>query len=128
MEKGKMGRNAHDVIFYHNDNFLLIDTVINADRSNLKLKYTLRIFFRVNKGDLIMQLLCNYLRRVQNMRLQVPTASSVKMTAVWDIAPCSLVEVDRRFGSAYCLHHKGFEWFIEDDGGSTHFRNVGLLQ
>jgi hypothetical protein len=29
------------------------------------------------------------------------------MTAFWDIAPCSLVEVDRRFRSAYCLHHQG---------------------
>jgi hypothetical protein len=26
-----------------------------------------------------------------------------KFTALWDIAPCSLVEVDRRFRGAYCL-------------------------
>jgi hypothetical protein len=26
-----------------------------------------------------------------------------------DIAPCSLVEVDRRFRGAYCLHHEGDE-------------------
>jgi hypothetical protein len=31
---------------------------------------------------------------------------SLKMTALWDIAPCSLVEVDRRFGSVYCLHQQ----------------------
>jgi hypothetical protein len=24
----------------------------------------------------------------------------------WDIAPCSHVEVDRRFRGAYCLHHQ----------------------
>jgi hypothetical protein len=28
----------------------------------------------------------------------------MKMTAFWDNAPCSLVEVDRRFRDAYCLH------------------------
>jgi hypothetical protein len=28
------------------------------------------------------------------------------MTAVCDIAPCSLVEVDRRFRGAYCLQHQ----------------------
>jgi hypothetical protein len=30
-----------------------------------------------------------------------------KMTPFWDAAPCSLVEVDRRFRGAYCLHHSG---------------------
>jgi hypothetical protein len=29
------------------------------------------------------------------------------MTAFWDIAPCSMVEVDRRFRGSYCLHHQG---------------------
>jgi hypothetical protein len=29
---------------------------------------------------------------------------SSQMTAFWDTAPCSLVEVDRRFRGAYCLH------------------------
>jgi hypothetical protein len=28
--------------------------------------------------------------------VSVPTAASMKMTAIWDIAPCSLVEVDGR--------------------------------
>jgi hypothetical protein len=37
------------------------------------------------------------------MRFQVLTAESMKITAFWDIAPRSL-EVDRRFGEAYCLH------------------------
>jgi hypothetical protein len=26
---------------------------------------------------------------------------------LWDVAPCSLVEIDRRFRGAYCLHHQG---------------------
>jgi hypothetical protein len=29
----------------------------------------------------------------------------MKMTAFWDVAPCCLVDVDRRFRGAYCLHH-----------------------
>jgi hypothetical protein len=29
------------------------------------------------------------------------------MTAVWDIASYSLVEVDGRFRGTYCLHHQG---------------------
>jgi hypothetical protein len=37
--------------------------------------------------------------------IQVLTASCMKMTAYWVIAPCSLVEVDRRFRSVYCLSH-----------------------
>jgi hypothetical protein len=26
---------------------------------------------------------------------------------VWDMAQCSLVELDKRFRGAYCLHHQG---------------------
>jgi hypothetical protein len=46
--------------------------------------------------------------------------SGLKMTAFWDIAPRSLVKVDRFFRSAYCFHHQG-------DGGSKHLWNVGEL-
>jgi hypothetical protein len=31
----------------------------------------------------------------------------MKMTVFWDVAPCSLVEIYRRFRGAYCLHHQG---------------------
>jgi hypothetical protein len=41
------------------------------------------------------------------VRLQVLTAASVKIKAFWDIAPCSLFKVDRRFRCTYCLHHQG---------------------
>jgi hypothetical protein len=43
------------------------------------------------------------------VRIQVLTVASVKMTALWDIASCSLVEVYRRFRGAYCLHYHGDE-------------------
>jgi hypothetical protein len=32
---------------------------------------------------------------------------SLNMAAFCDIAPCSLVEVERRFRDSYCLHHHG---------------------
>jgi hypothetical protein len=38
--------------------------------------------------------------------IQVFAVVSVKMTAFWNVAPCSLVEIDRRFRGAYCLHHQ----------------------
>jgi hypothetical protein len=31
----------------------------------------------------------------------------MKMTAFSDVAPLSVVEVDRRFRGSYCLHHQG---------------------
>jgi hypothetical protein len=34
-------------------------------------------------------------------------AASMKMTAFWDVAPCSILELDRRFRCAYCLYHQG---------------------
>jgi hypothetical protein len=47
----------------------------------------------------------------------------MKMIAVWNIAPCSLVALDRRFRVAYCLHN-----YCDDVGGSTYLWNVGLLK
>jgi hypothetical protein len=50
---------------------------------------------------------------VQNQaRFQVLTAASMKMAVFWDVAPCSLVEVYRRFRGACCLHHQGDEWNV----------------
>jgi hypothetical protein len=43
------------------------------------------------------------------VRFQVLTAASMKMTLIWNVAPCNLVEVYRRFKGAYCLHHQGDE-------------------
>jgi hypothetical protein len=36
----------------------------------------------------------------------------LNLLSFWDIASCGLIEVDRRFKGAYCLHHR-------HDGGST---------
>jgi hypothetical protein len=47
------------------------------------------------------------------VRFQVLTATSIKMAVFWDVAPCSLVDIDR---GVYCLHLQGHEH--PDDGGS----------
>jgi len=31
----------------------------------------------------------------------------MKIAIFWNVTPCSLVEIDGRFRSAYCLHHQG---------------------
>jgi hypothetical protein len=41
------------------------------------------------------------------MLVQFPTAASMKITAFWDVTPCSLVGVYRRFRGANFLHHQG---------------------
>jgi hypothetical protein len=37
------------------------------------------------------------------VRFQVLTAAVMKTAALWDVAPCSPVEIDYSFRSAYCL-------------------------
>jgi hypothetical protein len=48
------------------------------------------------------------------VRFQVVTAASMKFRVLWDVVPCSLIVVDRRFRGVYCLHHQGDE--CPDDG------------
>jgi hypothetical protein len=31
----------------------------------------------------------------------------LKMTVFWDVVPCSLIDIQRRFKGAYCLHYQG---------------------
>jgi hypothetical protein len=40
------------------------------------------------------------------VRFQVLMAANMKVTVIWDIMPCSLVETDQHFRGAYCLHHQ----------------------
>jgi hypothetical protein len=47
----------------------------------------------------------------QYVRFQILTATSMKMTVFLDVAPCSLVEIDRRFRGFRVTHRS-------DDGGS----------
>jgi hypothetical protein len=49
----------------------------------------------------------NILIEVSYVRFQGLTASSMRMTVYWVIAPCCRVEVYRRFRGAFCIHHQG---------------------
>jgi hypothetical protein len=41
------------------------------------------------------------------MMMMMMIAASIKMAVFWDVAPCSLVEIDRRFRSSCYIHHQG---------------------
>jgi hypothetical protein len=38
---------------------------------------------------------------------QLLTALIMKSTIIWDMIPCSSLEVNRRFGGTYCLYLQG---------------------
>jgi len=46
---------------------------------------------------------------VLKVRFQVLTAASMKMYLFWVLAPCTFVEIGRRFRCAHCLDHQGDE-------------------
>jgi hypothetical protein len=54
-------------------------------------------------------------RQERKMRFQVLTMTSMKMAVILNVAPCSLVDIERRFDGDYFLHHEG-----DDDGDSKH--------
>jgi hypothetical protein len=78
----------------------------------------LRTYYRkqVNRGQLINNLLNIFIDGLSLkinltfdlVRFQVLTATSMKMAVLWDVAPCSLVEIDQRFRGDSCLHHQGY--------------------
>jgi hypothetical protein len=41
------------------------------------------------------------------VRFQVLAARNMKMTVFWVVAPCRLIEVNKRFTGTCCLHHQG---------------------
>jgi len=65
----------------------------------------------------------NYYYYYYHYHHHVLMAASMKMTAFSNGALRSVIEVDRHFRRAYCLHHHNHR---PDDGGSTHLRNFGL--
>jgi hypothetical protein len=44
-----------------------------------------------------------------------------KMTVFWDVAPCNVVEIGRRFRGAYCFHHHGLLMAISTSETSVNF-------
>jgi hypothetical protein len=49
------------------------------------------------------------INKLHKVKLEVLTAASMKMAVFCVVAPCSLVEVYRRFRGACYLHHQGDE-------------------
>jgi hypothetical protein len=41
------------------------------------------------------------------MRFELPMAETMHRTNFWEVTPCNLIEVLRRFEGMYCLHHQG---------------------
>lgn len=66
-------------------------------------------------GFKLKSLTTTVINMLAKVRFQVLGVASMNMIAFWDIMLCSLVEVDQRFRSAYCLLHQG-----PDSGGSIH--------
>jgi hypothetical protein len=64
---------------------------------------------------------CPYPWGIKTQPVRRPSLSKLKMTVFWDIAPCSFVEVGRRFRGAYCFNRR------PDCGGSKDLWNVGKL-
>jgi hypothetical protein len=40
-------------------------------------------------------------------RTQVLPAAWIKVTVLWDVAPCTFPEINSRLRGSYCLHHQG---------------------
>jgi hypothetical protein len=68
--------------------------------------------FRCIKFSFLVVQARNVSRVNLKIRFEVLTATSMKMTVFWDVAPCSRIDIDWRFGWAYCLHHHGFFNFL----------------
>jgi hypothetical protein len=49
-----------------------------------------------------------FLFKNMSKRFEVLEAASMKMAVFWVVAPCSRVEVYRRFREACCLHHQSY--------------------
>jgi hypothetical protein len=49
-------------------------------------------------------------RKIQ-VKFQVLTATNMKMAVSWDVAPCSLIDIDRRFRGVYCRLHNDDKYY-----------------
>jgi hypothetical protein len=64
-----------------------------------------------------------YMITISFVRFKVLKAASKNMAVFWVVAPCSLVEIHRRFRGSWFLHRT----HRPDDGGSRHIWNDGEL-
>jgi hypothetical protein len=95
--------------FYEKLPFGLGDTDTQTDDLKMCLNYTILDSPVIIHGR-VSSSLRKTTREKQSLkfvRFQVPTAASIKFRIFWNVAPCSHVEVDRRFRDVYYLHHQG---------------------
>jgi hypothetical protein len=63
--------------------------------------------------SITIEVLSNYIKIFNKVGFEVFMAASMNMAVIWVVAPCSLVEVYRRFRGACCLHHQGVTLIME---------------
>lgn len=56
-----------------------------------------------------------------NVRFQVVMAASMMMTAFWNTAPCTLIEVDQSFRVLNCFHHQNDEMSVCFNKTTSHY-------
>jgi hypothetical protein len=61
------------------------------------------------------------------VRFQFLTAASMKLAVIWVEAPCSLIEVYRRFRGTCCLHHQGVSKTLPDYTAQQPRRQPALI-
>jgi hypothetical protein len=102
---------SQDTVISHSSSVFL--TIIAKKYSTLFLQSSVRKqvrSWRRNRDMLIF--LCNLFDKIRKINDVI--VCSMKMTAFWDVAPCSIAEVYRCFIGAYCLHHQGDERSFSD--------------
>jgi hypothetical protein len=60
------------------------------------------------------------------VRVNVLMAASMKITAFWNVTPCSLVEVGRRFRRTYCLYHQGLIMKVVHTSETSVYYSAGI--
>jgi hypothetical protein len=56
-----------------------------------------------------------------NVRLELLTVSTVKISVFWDVDPCSLIDCDQHFRGTCCLH-------LEDRSSALKMEVAGLFK
>jgi hypothetical protein len=70
-----------------------------------------------------------YTNSTNVVRFEILTVSSMKMTVIWVVAPCSLEDVYWRFRGACCVHHQcSSPWALMVEAASTSEMSVNIYQ
>jgi hypothetical protein len=90
--------------------FVIVNSELgSAQQSKRVFYFTCHVYVRLSVYLSVWAHISTYLLSMRpsiyQMRYKVITAT-MKMTAFWVVAPCNLVDVDRCFRGAYCLHNQ----------------------